>query len=198
MSGISETDPSCDGACATSGSGISAEEGSLISVHTIDATSSIVKYLFRTRAEKQSDIRRHAGCTKSLLTDKLSGSFGRSPVSHILSQAPSSSDWTGNISTIMPVSPDPCLPPACRGRSYNNVPCLERPEAFQGTPVPPLALFGTAEITQIGATLLAICGVLMTPIGRTLALIVWAYALLSFVINDQIKVLLFRKIHPYS
>jgi len=69
---------------------------------------------------------------------------------------------------------------------------------FWERPYPSLALFGTAEITQIGATLIAIYGVLMTPIGWTLALIVWGYALLSFLINDQIKVWLFRKIHPYS
>lgn len=69
---------------------------------------------------------------------------------------------------------------------------------FWERPYPSIALFGTAEITQIGATILAIYGVLMTPIGWTLALIVWGYALLSFLINDQIKVWLFRKIHPYS
>ena len=69
---------------------------------------------------------------------------------------------------------------------------------FWERPFPSLALFGTAEITQVGATLIAIYGVFMTPIGWTLALIVWGYALLSFLINDQVKVWLFRKIHPYS
>jgi H+-transporting ATPase len=69
---------------------------------------------------------------------------------------------------------------------------------FWERPYPSLALFGTAEITQAGATLIAIYGVLMTPVGWTLALIVWGYALVSFLINDQIKVWLFRKIHPYS
>ena len=69
---------------------------------------------------------------------------------------------------------------------------------FWERPYPSLALFGTAEITQVGATLIAIYGVFMTPIGWTLALIVWGYALVSFLINDQIKVWLFRKIHPYS
>jgi len=65
-------------------------------------------------------------------------------------------------------------------------------------PYPSLSLFGTAEITQIGATLIAVYGVFMTPIGWTIALIVWGYALLFILIIDQIKVLLFRKIHPYS
>ncbi|HVP97455.1 plasma-membrane proton-efflux P-type ATPase [Methanoregula sp.] len=69
---------------------------------------------------------------------------------------------------------------------------------FWERPLPALALFGTAEITQIVATLIAIYGVFMTPLGWFLALIVWGYALAWFLINDQIKVLLFRKIHPYS
>ncbi len=65
-------------------------------------------------------------------------------------------------------------------------------------PYPSLSLFGTAEITQVCATLIAIYGVFMTPIGWTIALIVWAYAIIFILIIDQIKVLLFRKIHPYS
>jgi H+-transporting ATPase len=69
---------------------------------------------------------------------------------------------------------------------------------FWERPYPSLALFGTAEITQVGATLIAIYGVFMTPIGWTFAFIVWGYALVSFLINDQVKVWLFRKIHPYS
>jgi H+-transporting ATPase len=70
---------------------------------------------------------------------------------------------------------------------------------FWERPLPAFALFGTAEITQGAATLIAIYGVfIMTPIGWSLALIVWGYALVWFVINDQVKVLLFRKIHPYS
>jgi H+-transporting ATPase len=69
---------------------------------------------------------------------------------------------------------------------------------FWERPFPSFALFGTAEITQVVATLIAIYGVFMTPVGWTFALIVWGYALVSFMINDQIKVWLFRKIHPYS
>ena len=69
---------------------------------------------------------------------------------------------------------------------------------FWERPLPAFALFGTAEITQVAATLIAIFGVFMTPIGWSLALIVWGYALGWFLINDQIKVWLFRKIHPYS
>jgi H+-transporting ATPase len=69
---------------------------------------------------------------------------------------------------------------------------------FWERPYPSLSLFGTAEITQLAATLIAVYGIVITPVGWSLALLVWGYALFSFLINDQIKVLLFRKIHPYS
>jgi H+-transporting ATPase len=69
---------------------------------------------------------------------------------------------------------------------------------FWERPYPSMALFGTAEVTQVVATLIAIYGIFMTPVGWTLALIVWGYALVAFLINDLIKVWLFRKIHPYS
>ncbi len=69
---------------------------------------------------------------------------------------------------------------------------------FWERPLPSFALFSTAEITQVAATLIAIYGVFMMPIGWSLALVVWGYALVCFLINDQIKVWLFRKIHPYS
>jgi len=69
---------------------------------------------------------------------------------------------------------------------------------FWDRPYPSLALFGTAEITQVVATLMAILGIFMTPIGWLLALVIWGYALLEFVIVDLLKVWLFRGIHPYS
>ncbi|WAC04381.1 MAG: plasma-membrane proton-efflux P-type ATPase [Methanoregula sp.] len=69
---------------------------------------------------------------------------------------------------------------------------------FWEPPLPSLALFGTAEITQGVATLIAIFGIFMTPIGWTLALLVWGYAIGAFLINDLIKVWLFEIIHPYS
>jgi H+-transporting ATPase len=71
-------------------------------------------------------------------------------------------------------------------------------EHFWERPLPAFALFGTAEIMQVAATLIGIYGVFMTPVGWLFALIVWGYALGWFLINDQVKVLLFRKIHPYS
>lgn len=69
---------------------------------------------------------------------------------------------------------------------------------FWERPLPSLALFGTSELTQVAATLIAIYGVFMTPVGWTFALAVWGYALAFFVINDQVKVWIFRYIHPYT
>jgi len=69
---------------------------------------------------------------------------------------------------------------------------------FWERPYPSLSLFGAAELTQVAATVIAVYGLFMAPLGWTLALIVWGYALVFFFVNDQIKVWLFRKIHPYS
>jgi H+-transporting ATPase len=69
---------------------------------------------------------------------------------------------------------------------------------FWERPFPSLALFGTAEITQVVATLIAIFGIFMTPIGWITALLIWAYAGLELIIVDIIKVRIFRFIHPYS
>ncbi|OPY32852.1 MAG: Copper-exporting P-type ATPase B [Methanoregula sp. PtaU1.Bin006] len=69
---------------------------------------------------------------------------------------------------------------------------------FWERPLPSLALFGTSEITQVFATLIAIYGLFMTPVGWVPALIIWGYALVWFVINDQVKVRVFRRVHPYS
>ncbi|MHA6759710.1 plasma-membrane proton-efflux P-type ATPase [Streptacidiphilus sp. PAMC 29251] len=51
-----------------------------------------------------------------------------------------------------------------------------------------LAVLGT----QILATLIAVFGVLMTPLGWTYALLVWGYALLWFLVTDRIKLLAYR------
>ncbi|ADN37296.1 plasma-membrane proton-efflux P-type ATPase [Methanolacinia petrolearia DSM 11571] len=69
---------------------------------------------------------------------------------------------------------------------------------FWERPLPSLALFGTTEATQVIPTLIAVYGVLMTAVGWVPALLVWGYAFLFFLINDIIKVWLFRFIHPYS
>lgn len=63
---------------------------------------------------------------------------------------------------------------------------------FWERPFPSGALFYTAEITQFIGTVIAVYGVLMTPIGWTLAGFVWGYALLSFTITDLLKTHFFR------
>ena len=50
------------------------------------------------------------------------------------------------------------------------------------------AVFGT----QLVATLIAVYGVFMSPIGWGLALLVWGYALAWFFVNDQIKIWAYR------
>ena len=43
--------------------------------------------------------------------------------------------------------------------------------------------------TQILATLIAVYGVFMTPLGWGWALFVWGYALTWFLVNDRVKLL---------
>ena len=50
--------------------------------------------------------------------------------------------------------------------------------------------------TQIVATLLAVYGVFMTPLGWRWALVVWGYALVWFFVNDQAKLLAYRIFDP--
>jgi H+-transporting ATPase len=63
---------------------------------------------------------------------------------------------------------------------------------FWERPFPSGALFFTAEITQVIGTLIAVYGILMTPIGWGLAGFVWGYAVLSFSITDVLKTHFFR------
>ena len=46
--------------------------------------------------------------------------------------------------------------------------------------------------TQTIATLIAVYGILMTPIGWGWALAVWGYALAWFLVNDPIKLVAYR------
>src|SRR5664280_993474 len=55
-----------------------------------------------------------------------------------------------------------------------------------------LAVFGTQAV----ATLIAVYGIFMTPLGWGWALFVWGYALAWFLVNDQIKVLAYRILDP--
>jgi H+-transporting ATPase len=55
-----------------------------------------------------------------------------------------------------------------------------------------LAVFGTQAV----ATLIAVYGLFMTPLGWGWALFVWVYALAWFLVNDQVKVLAYRILDP--
>ncbi len=55
-----------------------------------------------------------------------------------------------------------------------------------------LAVFGT----QLAATLIAVYGLFMTPLGWGWALFVWAYALAWFVLNDRVKLFAYRVFDP--
>ncbi len=46
--------------------------------------------------------------------------------------------------------------------------------------------------TQIVATLFAVYGVFMTPLGWGWAGFVWAYAVAWFLVNDRVKLLAYR------
>jgi len=51
-----------------------------------------------------------------------------------------------------------------------------------------IAVFGTQAV----ATLIAVYGVFMTPLGWEYAGIVWGYALAWFLVNDRVKLLAYR------
>jgi len=57
-------------------------------------------------------------------------------------------------------------------------------------------LLGAVAGTQTVATLIAVFGVFMTPIGWKWALVVWGYALVWFLISDQVKLLGYRILDP--
>ncbi len=55
-----------------------------------------------------------------------------------------------------------------------------------------LAVFGTQAL----ATLIAVYGLFMTPLGWGWALFVWGYALAWFLVNDRVKLLAYRILDP--
>ncbi|WP_158841019.1 plasma-membrane proton-efflux P-type ATPase [Polaribacter sp. L3A8] len=61
---------------------------------------------------------------------------------------------------------------------------------------PAKILWGAVLGTQIIATLIAVYGVFMTPLGWEWAGFVWGYALIWFLINDRIKLLAYRIFDP--
>ncbi|MEJ2296680.1 MAG: HAD-IC family P-type ATPase, partial [Candidatus Lokiarchaeota archaeon] len=59
---------------------------------------------------------------------------------------------------------------------------------FWKRPLPAKSLFYTSELTQLGATFLAVYGFFMAPIGWGLAGFIWLYAFLAFVGTNFLKV----------
>jgi H+-transporting ATPase len=57
-------------------------------------------------------------------------------------------------------------------------------------------LVWTAVGTKILATIAAVYGIFMTPIGWGWALLVWGYALVWFLLNDQVKLVTYRIFDP--
>jgi H+-transporting ATPase len=57
-------------------------------------------------------------------------------------------------------------------------------------------LLGAVLGTQTVATLIAVYGLLMAPIGWSWALFVWGYALAWFFVNDRVKLLAYRYFDP--
>ncbi|MBI1369972.1 MAG: plasma-membrane proton-efflux P-type ATPase [Planctomycetes bacterium] len=67
-------------------------------------------------------------------------------------------------------------------------------EHFWQRPFPGLALLGASESTQLVATVFAAQGWLMPAIGWKLAGFVWVYAIGWFLVNDMVKVQVYRLI----
>ncbi len=65
---------------------------------------------------------------------------------------------------------------------------------FWHKPYPAKKLIVISETTQVVATVFAAIGVFMTPIGWILAIFVWGYAILSFLITNFIKVMAVRHV----
>jgi H+-transporting ATPase len=69
---------------------------------------------------------------------------------------------------------------------------------FWTRPTPAPLLLGAVATAQLIATLIAVYGVLMTPIGWGRAGLVWAYAVAWFLVNDRVKLAAYRRLdrHP--
>jgi H+-transporting ATPase len=69
---------------------------------------------------------------------------------------------------------------------------LSRTKGYFWTIKPSAALFWSALVTKILATLVAVYGWYVAPIGWKLALIVWGYALCEFILTDLLKVQVYK------
>jgi H+-transporting ATPase len=65
---------------------------------------------------------------------------------------------------------------------------------FWTRPFPAKILFGTTETTQLFATLLAVYGVFMNPIGWWLAGLVWGWAIADFIVAGFVKTYSYRRL----
>jgi len=63
---------------------------------------------------------------------------------------------------------------------------------------PSAALLIATIGTQIAATFIAVYGLFMQPIGWGWAAFVWAYAMVWFLINDQVKLAAYRIVDPHQ
>jgi H+-transporting ATPase len=63
---------------------------------------------------------------------------------------------------------------------------------FWQKPYPSILLFSATSVTEIIGTLFAIFGVLLVPIGWKYVLLIWGYALAWFILNDFIKIWLYK------
>ncbi len=61
---------------------------------------------------------------------------------------------------------------------------------------PARILWGAVLGTQVVATLIAVYGLFMTPLGWGWALFVWGYALAWFLVNDRVKLLAYQFFDP--
>jgi H+-transporting ATPase len=68
-------------------------------------------------------------------------------------------------------------------------------KAFWTIPPAPILLLAVVG-TQAIATLIAVYGLLMPPLGWRLALLVWGYALAWFLVNDRVKLAAYRLLDP--
>ncbi len=67
---------------------------------------------------------------------------------------------------------------------------------FWSLPHPSRVLLAAVLGTQLVATLIAVYGVFMAPLGWGWALFVWGYALVWFLVNDRVKLLAYRILDP--
>ncbi|RDH76413.1 plasma-membrane proton-efflux P-type ATPase [Mycolicibacterium moriokaense] len=65
---------------------------------------------------------------------------------------------------------------------------------FWKRPAPAPVLVGAVVGTQAIATAIAVCGLLMTPLGWGWAAVVWGYALFWFLVEDRIKLATYRRL----